>query len=177
MRFSPAGAPSRRREKKAQEARLQQHPVRLISGKILRHADEGKKDGEADQQHRARPNIYGQQQRRNHAGNANCQQHAVACRPPQDRRRKPESPSAQLLGHRGEVILRGKNSPGTNQSANLKQQRIKDGKKNQSKTAQENPSCGQVAGLFPAIGSEQASRQRRELKIHDEPLYKNISSP
>ena len=47
MSRAQAGPESGRREKQRDEAGFEQHAVRLIAGKILRRADEGKKANEA----------------------------------------------------------------------------------------------------------------------------------
>src|SRR5258708_3932803 len=54
---TPARPNSRRRKKERDEAGFEQHFVRLIAGKILRSADEGKKADEADRQHPAWPEV------------------------------------------------------------------------------------------------------------------------
>src|SRR5580692_6867637 len=50
-------AKSRRSKEECNESRLEQHPVRLVTGKILRRAHERKKAHKANQKHSPRPQV------------------------------------------------------------------------------------------------------------------------
>ncbi len=140
---SPPRQQPRRSQKEREKPRLQQHPIGLVAGEILRRADKRKEAREADHQHRARPHIRDQKHRRNQPHPAHRHQHVVAARKPQQRRRVPETqrPHAARIV---QILARRQNPLRADQSLDLKQQRKERRKVDQPQRAQKQPARDQA---------------------------------
>ena len=142
MRAAEARAESRRREKERDESGFEQHSVRLVAGKILRRADERKKADEADRE-RARAARHSNTTSSDAIRPDPADQHerAIARAEPEERRREPESLPMKRGRNRLQIIASGKNSVGADESLDLKEQRIKRGKINQTRAREEKSSA------------------------------------
>ncbi len=170
IRIPPARPPSGGRKKQTDETRFEQHAVGLIAREILRSGDKGQKRNHADDQCPPGAQVQDQKHRHDHSDDANRKENAVACRPPKYRRRKPEAPRSQETRNFRQVVLSGKDPTWSDESANLKDQRIEGREKYQSQSAQEQPSRGQIAGVR-CVRAEQTFRYGAEVDVHRRPLY------
>ena len=123
--FAKARTKTRGREEQSDEARFEKHSVRLITGKILRAADERKKRNPTNENGSARPKIEKQQQRSHQANPANDHERAIAGGNPKQGRGVPETFRAENVVNALQKIAGGQKTMGPDQAANLKQQGIK----------------------------------------------------
>src|SRR6266851_1912728 len=134
-----AGTKPRRREKERDKAGFEEHAVGLVAGKIGCGTDEGDKANETKEQHAAGKNVDGEKDRSDEAGPANDHQHMIAGREPKQRGRVPETREADGIGDRAQVFGGRENSVGTNEAANLEEQREKSREIDRAESAEEEP--------------------------------------
>src|SRR5580700_1852495 len=154
-----------RREEKRNEARFQQHSVRLVARKILRCTDERQKAHEAHREHQSRPDVEHHQNRGHQPNPANGHQHMRAAGEPEQCWRVPEAPQPKLR-QRLQIFSRRQDAVRTNQPLDLKQEWVKRREIDETETAQKDPSRKRAVG-GTAFRRKQPADYRCKTPLHD----------
>ncbi len=162
---------SSRSEEERDEPSLQQHAIGLIAGEVLRGTDERQETRKANDQHEAGIQIEHEQERGPESGPAQCAQHDWLAREPQQGGRVPNPLEvAEALCHCLQVVDGWQDSLGTDEAADLKEQREKCRKVNSAECPKKQPTRNQaVRTCFLPI--EEPGDRGRSAAIHDRCNY------